>query len=391
MEAIISPSQFGENHIKILRIITRMNIGGPAVQVVGLMKTLDSKQFQQELITGKCLENEIDYLEVKLTELRVKRINSLSRRVYLYNDMKTLFLLIREIKQFKPDIVHTHLAKAGVIGRIASILSGHRSIRIHTYHGHLLVGYFGKFKLSLLIFVEKYLGKVTDHLVAVGEKVKVDLIKVGIGSIGKFSVVNPGLEISSLPERGEILKSLNLSKNTVYCAFIGRLTEIKRPDRMLKVASELSDRGVNIHFIVAGGGDLLAESQKIAKEQSLPVTFLGWCENIEDVLAVSSLILLTSDNEGTPIALIQAGMAGIPSVTTDVGSVNEVVLHGETGLVTDFSVESISDALEQLVTDAEMRKKFGEAAKVYTLNRFSLKVMTSTYSDLYRGLISQRQ
>jgi glycosyltransferase involved in cell wall biosynthesis len=180
------------------------------------------------------LENEIDYLEVKLPELRVKRIHSLSRRVDLYSDIKTLFLLIRKIRQFKPDIVHTHLAKAGVIGRIASILSGHTSIRIHTYHGHLLVGYFGKFKLSLLIFVEKYLGKVTDHLVAVGEKVKVDLIKVGIGSSGKFSVVNPGLEISSIPERGEILKSLNLSKNIVYCAFIGRLTEIKRPDRMLK-------------------------------------------------------------------------------------------------------------------------------------------------------------
>lgn len=372
--------------IKVLRIITRMNIGGPAVQVSGLMQGMDKAVFNQELITGRCLNNEVDYLESKLPNLEVTRIETLSRRVGIFSDISTLLFLIKKIRKFKPEIIHTHLAKAGVIGRVASLLSGHKSIRIHTYHGHLLTGYFTGYKLAILIFVEKSLAKVTNHLVAVGEKVKEDLIEAGIGSSTKFSVVNPGVQIQPLPDRQKVLTKLNLDQEILYCAFIGRLTRIKRPDRMLEVARELKSRNTNIHFIVAGGGELLAECENIALKEKLPVTFLGWQEDIEEVLAISDLVLLTSDNEGTPIALIQAGMAGIASVSTNVGSIAEVVVNNQTGLITDFLVANIADALEKLVSNSQLRMQYGQAASQFCLGKFHTEIMISNYSKLYKQL-----
>jgi glycosyltransferase involved in cell wall biosynthesis len=389
--AEITPSISAESApIKVLRIITRMNIGGPAVQVSGLMQGMDKAVFIQELVTGRCLDNEVDYLESKLPKLKVTRIETLSRRVSMFSDISTLLFLIKKIREFKPDIIHTHLAKAGVIGRVASLLSGHKSIRIHTYHGHLLTGYFTGYKLALLIFVEKSLAKVTHHLVAVGEKVKEDLIEVGIGSRAKFSVVNPGVQIQPLPDKQKVLTKLDLDQEIIYCAFIGRLTKIKRPDRMLEVASELKNRNINIHFIVAGGGELLAESKNIALKQNLPVTFLGWQEDIEEVLAISDLVLLTSDNEGTPIALIQAGMAGIASVSTNAGSIAEVVVNNQTGLITDFSVKNIADALEKLASNSQLRKQYGQAASQFCLGKFHTEIMISNYSKLYKQLISKK-
>ena len=387
----ITPSISEESApIKVLRIITRMNIGGPAVQVSGLMQGMDKTVFIQELVTGRCLENEVDYLESKLPNLKVTRIETLSRRISIFSDISTLLFLIKKIRKFKPDIIHTHLAKAGVIGRVASLLSGHKSIRIHTYHGHLLNGYFTGYKLALLIFVEKSLAKVTHHLVAVGEKVKEDLIEVGIGSRAKFSVVNPGVQIQPLPDRQKVLTKLDLDQEIIYCAFIGRLTKIKRPDRMLEVASELKNRNTNIHFIVAGGGELLAECKNIALKQKLPVTFLGWKEDIEEVLAISDLVLLTSDNEGTPIALIQAGMAGIASVSTNVGSIAEVVVNDQTGLITDFSAKNIADALEKLVSNSQLRNQYGQAASQFCLGKFHTEIMISNYSKLYKKLILKK-
>jgi glycosyltransferase involved in cell wall biosynthesis len=389
--AEITPSISAESApIKVLRIITRMNIGGPAVQVSGLMQGMDKAVFIQELVTGRCLDNEVDYLESKLPNLKVTRIETLSRRVSIFSDISTLLFLIKKIREFKPDIIHTHLAKAGVIGRVASLLSGHKSIRIHTYHGHLLTGYFTGYKLALLIFVEKFLAKITHHLVAVGEKVKEDLIEVGIGSSAKFSVVNPGVQIQPLPDKQKVLTKLDLDQEIIYCAFIGRLTKIKRPDRMLEVARELKSRNTNIHFIVAGGGELLAEYKNIALKKNLPVTFLGWQEDIEEVLAISDLVLLTSDNEGTPIALIQAGMAGIASVSTNAGSIAEVVINNQTGLITDFSVKNIADALEKLVSNSQLRKQYGQAASQFCLGKFHTEIMISNYSKLYKQLILKK-
>ena len=378
----------GTRKIKILRIITRMNIGGPAVQIIGLMNNIDKERFDQRLVIGECLSNELDILYQGDFGFMPISIKHLGRKISPLSDLKALILIILEIRRFKPDVIHTHTTKAGVLGRVASILSFHKSKRVHTYHGHLLFGYFKGLKLNLLIALEKTLAIFTHRLVTVGIKVKNDLLKARIGNEKIYSVVNPGLELSNLPSKSEALKTLNLSEGQVYCSFIGRLTQIKRPDRMLEVVEELQRRGSKLHFIVAGGGELLQQSQEVSLAKNLPITFLDWYKDIEVVLTASDITLLTSDNEGTPISLIQSQMAGVVVVSTDVGSVSEIIKEGETGFLTTFLVSDIADKLEQLESDENLRIQMGIGAKTFATELFSIKNMVNKYQEIYLNLIT---
>jgi glycosyltransferase involved in cell wall biosynthesis len=377
--------------VRVMRIIARMNVGGPAVQVSGLMRGFDASVFEHELVTGYCAADEADYLEKVATEVKAIRIDGLGRSIKPIADLTALFAIIKEIRRFKPDVIHTHTAKAGVVGRIASILSGHKSIRVHTFHGHLLNGYFGSGKTKLVILVEKVLALFTDQLLAVGSKVKNDLLAVGIGNQNKFGVMPPGLQLAEVPSQATAQKKLGLKDDAVYCAFIGRITKIKRPDRFLDVVVEVKSRGINLHFIVAGAGELLQYCQDRALAENLPVTFLGWREDIEVVLASADFVLLTSDNEGTPLSLIQAGMVGIPVVATNVGSTNEIVLNGETGLLTDLPVGQLADAVAKVATDSALRDKMGAAGQEYTLARYGVERLIKDHQDLYLRLIDEKK
>jgi glycosyltransferase involved in cell wall biosynthesis len=385
----VSKKHSGEaRKIRVLRIIGRMNVGGPAVQVSGLMRGFDAQVFEQELVTGYCAADEADYLEKVATDVKAFRIDGLGRSVKPRADLIAMFAIVKEIRRFKPDVIHTHTAKAGVVGRIASILSGHRSIRVHTFHGHLLNGYFGSGKTKLVVLVEKFLALFTDQLLAVGVKVKDDLIAAGIGKQNKFGVIPPGLQLAEVPSRLSARKELGLNDNGIYCAYIGRITQIKRPDRFLDVVAEIKSRGIDLHFIVAGAGELLQYCQDRAESENLPVTFLGWREDIEVVLGAADFVLLTSDNEGTPLSLIQAGMVGIPVVATNVGSTNEIVVNGETGLLTDLSVNQLADAVAKVATDSALRAKMGAAGKEYTLARYGVSRLVKEHQDLYLKLIN---
>jgi glycosyltransferase involved in cell wall biosynthesis len=375
--------------IRVMRIIARMNVGGPAVQVSGLMRGFDAQLFEQELVTGYCATDEADYLEKVAMDVEAVRIDGLGRSIKPRADLMALFAVTREIRRFKPDVIHTHTAKAGVIGRVASILSGHKSIRIHTFHGHLLNGYFGSGKTKLVILVEEFLALITDQLLAVGAKVKDDLLAVGIGNPNKFGVMPPGLQLAEIPSRSSARKELDLNDDATYCAFIGRVTQIKRPDRFLDVVAEVKSRGIDLHFIVAGAGELLQYCQDRAKAENLPVTFLGWREDIEVVLAAADFVLLTSDNEGTPLSLIQAGMVGIPVVATNVGSTNEIVVNGETGLLTELSIKELSDAVAKVATDSALRGKMGAAGKEYTMSRYGVDRLVKDHQDLYLHLLNR--
>ena len=375
--------------IKVMRIIARMNVGGPAVQVSGLMRGFDAQVFDQELVTGYCAADEADYLEKVATDVKSIRIDGLGRSIKPRADLTALFTSVKEIHRFKPDVIHTHTAKAGVVGRIASILSGRKSVRVHTFHGHLLNGYFGAGKTKLVILVEKFLALFTDQLLAVGAKVKDDLLAVGIGNQNKFGVMPPGLQLAEVPSRSSARNDLGMKDDAIYCAFIGRITQIKRPDRFLDVVAEIKSRGIDIHFIVAGAGELLQYCQDRASAENLPVTFLGWREDIEVVLAAADLVLLTSDNEGTPLSLIQAGMVGIPVVATNVGSTNEIVVDGETGLLTDLSIQRLADAVAKVATDSALRGKMGAAGKEYTMARYGVDRLVKDHQDLYLRLLNR--
>ena len=373
-----------------MRIIARMNVGGPAVQVSGLMRGFKSQDFDQRLYTGFCTTDEGDYIELVANDVKAKRIEGLGRRVSLGGDVKAFISLVIEIRNFKPHIIHTHTAKAGFLGRIASIVSLQSSMRVHTFHGHLLNGYFGSIKRRLVIIAEQILAVFTHQLLAVGNKVRQDLLNEGIGKISKFGLMPPGLEIGLLPNKAAAKKFYGLSPTSLQCAFIGRITQIKRPDRFLDVVSELKKRGVKIDFFIAGDGELLdACRERIAREQ-LSVQVLGWQNDIEKILAAADVVVLTSDNEGMPVSLIQAGMAGIPVVATSVGSVSEVVLDGITGIITNRNIQEIADALEKLASNRAIRIRMGVAAENFTLANFGVNRLVLDHEVLYKKLMSNR-
>jgi glycosyltransferase involved in cell wall biosynthesis len=376
--------------IRVMRIIARMNVGGPAVQVSGLMRNLSSSDFDHRLYTGFCAADEADYLDTVAKDVNAIRIEGFGRRVSLIGDLRAFLSLIREIRSFKPHVIHTHTAKAGFLGRIASIVSFHPSIRVHTFHGHLLNGYFGSFKRFLVVLAEKILAMFSHQLLAVGDKVRQDLLAAGVGRIEKFSLMPPGLQIIDLPNKAASQDFYGLSSQKLACAFIGRVTKIKRPDRFLDVVSEIESRGLNIEFFIAGDGELLENCRARISAGDLPVKVLGWQSNIEKVLTVADIVVLTSDNEGTPLSLIQAGMAGLPVVSTRIGSVPEVVLDGVTGIITSLDVQEIADALEKLSKSADLRARMGAAAQEFTMANFGINRLVHDHEELYKRLVANR-
>ena len=371
--------------IKVMQIIARMNVGGPAVIVADLMRGLDTKQFDQVLITGFCDDTEADYLDVVATDIKATRIAGLGRSVSPVADFKAFVGLIRTIKKFNPDVIHTHTAKAGVLGRLASILAGRGAVRIHTFHGHLLHGYFSSWKTKLVIAIEKFLAARTTYLIAIGNEVKNDLLGAGIGKPDQFSVIFPGLTEPHTAPKAELRKELELDSHLIYCTFVGRLTQIKRPDRLLDVAADIKKGGVSMHFLIAGEGELFESSKARAQAESLPTTFLGWRKDIENIFAASDIAILTSDNEGIPLTLIQAAQAGLPIVAPAVGSISDIVINDKTGFLTAPQPSAIASALSALAADSELRNRLGSAGKARAHEYFSLERMLRDHTDIYNA------
>lgn len=373
--------------IRVLRIIARMNVGGPAVQIVGIETHLNPQLFDHQLVTGYCDGSEIDFLYSKNIELGEIRILGLGRRIGFFSDARALLSVVQIIRKLKPDIVHTHTSKAGFIGRIAVILAAKKVKRVHTFHGHVLYGYFGLFRNTLFTNIERVLATKTDVLISVGKRVRDELISSGVGNYEKFRVINPGLSISEIPERKDAINLLNLDHSYRYVSWIGRVVKVKRPDRLLHIASYLKENHPDTRILVAGDGPLRFELENSAVKDDLPIDFVGWNLNIENILAVSDLLILTSDNEGTPLSLIQAQMAGLPVVATDVGSVSEIVLNYETGFVVPANVESLNKAITKLLLDQESARLMGERARVRALELYSVERLVRDHEDIYIDLM----
>jgi glycosyltransferase involved in cell wall biosynthesis len=370
---------------KVMQVIARMNVGGPAVIVAELMRGLDKSQFEQILITGYCDDTEADYLDEVATDIRATRIAGLGRSVSPLADLKAFVGLVKTIREFKPDVIHTHTAKAGVLGRIASIIAGRGAVRIHTFHGHLLHGYFTGWKTQLVISIEKFLAGKTDHLIAIGNEVKKDLIAAGIGNEKKFSVFFPGLPTPHTETKATLRRELELGAATIYCTFVGRLTQIKRPDRLLDIAEKMVEEKVDIHFLVAGEGELFESSKRRAAAQNLPITFLGWRKDIAQLFAASDIAILTSDNEGIPLTLIQAAQAGLPILAPSVGSIADIVKNEKSGLLTPPLATPMAKALVTLFNDPALRNSMGAAGKAHAHEFFSLERMLRDHTGIYNS------
>ena len=372
--------------VKVIQIIARMNVGGPAVIVADLMRSIDSSKVEQVLITGYCDSDEADYLETVATDIKATRIAGLGRSVSLVSDIRAFFALVAMIKKIAPDVIHTHTAKAGVLGRLAAILAGRSAKRVHTFHGHLLHGYFSGWKVKLVIAIEKFLAKRTDVLVAVGNQVKEDLLAAGIGKSDQYRIFFPGLVEPKKISKDVARQQFAMDAGDIYVAYVGRMTAIKRPDRLLNTAAEIKTRNLPVKFIVAGEGDLFEATKHDSERRELPVTFLGWRKDIGALFAASDIAILTSDNEGIPLTLIQAAQASLPIVATDVGSISDIVVHEVNGYLVDSEPAALADALQKLAIDPVLRQIMGDAGRERTSRYFSLEKMCADHTELYQLL-----
>ena len=372
--------------IRVLQIVTRMNTGGVAVLIGNLMRNYDAAAFEFKLVAGVCDGSEEDYLEQIAGDIPAVKIPSLQRAISPRKDLVAFFQIVKAINDFKPDVIHTHTSKAGLLGRLAAIIAYPKAKRVHTYHGHLLDGYFSKFKTDLLIKCEAVLAKKTHRLIAMGNQVKRDLLNAGVGKEEQFSVLFPGVAAVSPVAKDKARRDLGLNLDSIYCLFVGRLTQIKRPDRLLDVAAELKQREVPVSFLIAGDGDLNDYVKNRISSEDLPVTMLGWQKDMTSVFSTADILILCSDNEAVSLALIEGSQYSLPLVSTNVGSVADVLINKSTGLLTEPTASALTDAVEKLVRDAGLRKAMGEAGKARVDQYFSLERMLKDQSDIYRSL-----
>ena len=369
--------------IRVMQIIARMNVGGPAVLVADLMRNFDPKLVDAVLVTGYCDENESDYLDEVAKDVKAVRVPGFGRSISPLRDMNAFFLLINEIRKFKPDVIHTHTAKAGVLGRVAGLIAAPSAKRVHTFHGHLLHGYFSKSKTQLVVFVEKFLAVITFRLIAIGNSVKKDLVDAKIGTDSKYEVIFPGLQPLKTYAKEEAKKSLGLEPDKTYLVFVGRLTQIKRPDRLLEIARYLKANQSNSQILIAGAGELLETIEGVSASEGLPMTFLGWRSDIDLILSAGDIAILCSDNEGIPLTLIQASQAGLPIVSTDVGSVSDIVIDGVTGFLTEVTSEGLIQGITRLLEEPKLRHTFGKAGEQRARDFFSSHSMIEHHQRLY--------
>jgi len=372
-----------ESPKRVMQVIARMNVGGPAVLVADLVRNMDPQKVRSVLVTGYCDRNESDYLDEVAKDLVAIRVPGLGRSISPIRDLNALFLLIKEIRKFKPNVIHTHTAKAGVIGRIAGLIAAPRAKRVHTFHGHLLHGYFSSAKTQLVIFVEKLLALSTARLVAIGNSVKRDLLEVGVGSASKFEVIFPGLQSFQVHPKMKARQLLGLEPDKKYFVFVGRLTQIKRPDRLLDIARFLKVNYPDSHMLIAGAGELLATIKGKSDSEGLPMTFLGWRNDIDLILSAADIAILCSDNEGIPLTLIQAAQAGLPIISTDVGSVSDIVSHGVNGLLTETTSDGLISAAKSLLESTSMRDEFGKEGQKRAHQYFTSEAMVKHHERLY--------
>jgi glycosyltransferase involved in cell wall biosynthesis len=358
-----------------LHVIARLNVGGTARYITQLANELPKHGIETFVATGFVQGNEVE--DPSAQSIQVIRIPALGRSINPIKDHLARKQLDKIIGEIKPDIIHTHTFKAGYITRMKK----QPVPVIHTFHGHLLDDpEFSGFKSKVIIAIERKLAKKSAKLVTVGEIVGQELLEKRIGTKEQYISIAPGVVALNVTPRAEALKNCGLTDSgQLFIGWIARVTGVKNPMKALEVA-----RGIpNAHFVIAGGGDLLEEVKEAAPSN---VSVIGWAQ-AEDLFGASDVILSTSENEGMPVALIEAQLAGKPVVATNVGSVSEVIADGETGLVTDKRTDSLVAALNTLINDPSNRAAMSTLASSRAQSLFSVDRMINAHIGLYKSIV----
>jgi glycosyltransferase involved in cell wall biosynthesis len=381
-------------------VIARLNLGGPAHQASLLSgRRFDPNRYETLLVHGRPAPGEESMAELAEAEgARTIFLPSLRQPVNPWHDARALGALARIVRRFRPHLVHTHTAKAGFLGRQAALLAGSpRPVLVHTFHGHVLEGYFGPAKTWMYRGLERRLAKSTDALIGVSEATVNDLTRLGIAPRERFRVIPLGLDLApfaSLEEEvdGGSQSRLGISNGEVVFTFVGRVVPIKNLELMLRALARARARGAPAHLVIVGDGEIRPGLERLASELGLAseVTFLGYRRDLPEVLAATDAAIISSDNEGTPVSLIEAGAAARPTVGTEVGGTADVVTPESGILVAPGDEAALSAGIERLSGDGELRRRMGQRAREHVLRRYSADRLVSDVDALYRELLGER-
>ena len=386
--------------VRVMRVIARLNIGGPAIQVVNLTKRLTPLGYESVLLRGQEGEREgsMDDLAGALGVSPV-RIPGLRRGIGLH-DLRALATMIGWLRAFRPDVLHTHTAKAGALGRlaVAAVPWWRPRVVVHTFHGHVLKGEFSPRMSRVVAFVERLLATRATKLIAVSQEVADDLVDFGVARREKIEVIHLGFDLSPFDEpaearrriRRETRAALGLSEDDFVVTIIARVVKVKRIDRFIEMAHELADVP-GIRFLIAGDGDQRGDLEASSAARGLgdALVWAGFRRDIPAICFASDVVVLTSDNEGTPVCLIEAQAARVPVVTTEVGGVRTVVRDGVSGRIVGSDARELAGAVRDLITAPERREDFGVEGQRHVRNTFSIERLVADIDGLYCRLLQE--
>jgi glycosyltransferase involved in cell wall biosynthesis len=392
---------------KILRIIARLNIGGPAIHTILLSHELDKEGYRTTLVKGSEGETEGDMMYLAQSKgVEPVLIPELGREIGLRNDLIAFYKLYKLIGKEKPDIVHTHTAKAGTLGRIAAWLT-RTPVILHTFHGHVLKGYFGTLKSWVFIQAERILACLSTKLITLSDELKDELIEMGIGNEKKFAVIPLGLELQpflkSDNNKSIFKKELGLFEHTLTVGIVGRLVPVKGHKYFLDAAQivlkefsvqrlESGVKSPEIKFVIVGDGELRQELEEYAKSLGIEqdVIFTGFRRDLKEIYADIDILVLTSINEGTPVSLIEAMASGIPVVAVNVGGVPSLVKDSINGyLVNPGDVMGISHAVLKFLKDPDLCRTMGREGQSAVYPMYDISQLVKRVVTLYSFLLKK--
>ena len=385
--------------IKVVRIIDRLNIGGPSIHVTLVSAALHEPDFQSLLVHGEVGPDEgsMEHLPAE-RGVRVVRIPSLGRSVSVFKDLSALWRLYHLIHRERPDVVHTHKAKAGALGRLAAWLAGVPVI-VHTFHGHVLSGYFSPFKTRLVILAERMLSRLTDRILVLSEEQRRDICeRYRVAPAEKVRIVPLGFELAAFSERAvsceEARRKLGIEAGVPLVGIVGRLVPIKNHRLFLEAAQLVLREMPSAQFVVVGDGELRQALEEQARALGIRehVRFTRWLAPMEQVYPAFDVLALTSRNEGTPVTLIEAMACGVPVVATRVGGVPDLLDHGRYGtLVPPGDAAAFAAALVSTLRDAASAREKAALARGHVVTKYDIGRLVNDLEAVYRDVLAGRQ